>query len=602
MGGFFGRVTNVGGGKSAVASAAYNSRDKMSDELTGEIYNYSQHTNDNTYSHVTITDNAPLSYKNKNVLWNAVEQAEEGKNTRKAKQWLLAIPQELTVEQQQVCVRRFQDFLAEKGMCSQADIHEPESKRSAGKIEKNRHVHILATQRLIEENGEWAQIKEKKVYANCTDQNGKPAFNPELPTDAAHRVPVIDPETGEQKIRIRKGKGEEKLWHRVTIQDNPLSSPELIEESRQKWAEICNHFLQEEQHIDHRSYARQGVERIPEVREGYGQYANYDERVEYNRTVQLVNAAMEQTRSQTPEEIKQIKEELDGINRSIITTGDNRGAAEAPERAAADNQQSLRAAAQPEKATVTDTTGAARTTEQPDRVVKIGEEIETGRIRKQDANAKAAERINSLRENQSGVNSRIGSLRTAQSGSADTTPEISDRIDGIRAAINPVEAAERPEQRIERADFVVTGATADTTRYMQPGRVAEFGKTARRIGEEQSQAAERINSLRENQSGAFETVGGITGRLKQLRERIKQVIMSFFNKATAEPQPVPAAVPEDNQKILASFREQLLRNNQPDRTAEMLDYLKRHKANQKQWADIDNFQELSHIPRKPKGR
>ena len=612
MGGYFCRVTNVGGGKSVVASAAYNSRDTMQNELSGDVFDYSRHTHDNTYSHVTITQNAPLQYKNKNVLWNAVEQAEEGKGTRKAKQWLFAIPQELTDQEQQVCVRRFQDFLAEKGMCSQADIHEPDSRRSAGKIEKNKHVHILATQRLILPDESWAKYKEKKVNANCLDSEGKPAYDPELPTDAAHRIPVIDPETGEQKLRIRKGKGAEKLWHRVTIEDNPLSNPELIEESRQKWAEICNHFLQEHQHIDHRSYARQGVERVPEVREGYGQYTNYDERVEYNRTVQAFNAAIEQTKSQVPEEIKQLKEELNGINRSIVTIGDNRGTAATPERAAADHQQPLQPEQRIEKATATETPGAA-----PDAArTATAERIDQARIRTQEGNSQITGRIDRLRESPSGISDRISGLRTAQSDAGGTAADIPDRIAGIRDNVAPVEAAESTKQRTERADSVVTRGIADTAgTAVQPDRVVKFGEAVGRIGEEQSQAADRldsvrkgqsgtsdrISSLREAQSGAAETVGGITGRLKQLRDRIKQVIMSLINKPAAEPQPVPATVPEDNQKTLAVFREQLLRNNQPDHSAEMADYLARHKAKQKQWQEVGDMPQYN-IPHHRKGR
>jgi len=606
VGGYFCRVTNVGGGKYVVASAAYNSRNKMKNELSGDVFDYSRHTHDNTYSHVTITQNAPLTFRNKDVLWNAVEQAEQGKNTSKAKQWLFAIPQELTPQEQQVCVRRFQDFLASKGMCSQADIHEPDSRRSAGKIEKNKHVHILATQRLIMPDETWAEYKEKKVNANCLDANGKPAYDPELPTDAAHRIPVIDPETGEQKVRVRKGKGAEKLWHRVTIEDNPLSNPELIEESRKQWADICNHFLQEHQHIDHRSYARQGVERVPEVREGYGQYANYDERVEYNRTVRAVNAAIGQTKSQTPEEIKQIKEELYGISRSIINVGDNRRAAEAPERAAADNQQPLRAAAQSEKTTVTATNGEAKAADQPDRVGKFRERIEQNRIRIQEGNPEIRGRIDIMREGQPGINIRLDILRTTQPDSGETVADIPSRITGIRDNVAPVEDAERTEQRIERADFVARGAAADTAGTAeQPDRVGSLREAIKDFGEQQSGTAERLGSLREAQSGTGETVGGIADRIKQFRNRIKAFIERLMRKP-AEPQPVPATVsaektPEDSQKILAAFREQLLRSDQPDHSADMADYLARLKAKQKQWQEVGDMPQYN-IPHHHKRR
>lgn len=328
MSGYYARVSNISGAKSSVATSAYMSREKLKDDTMNRTFNYSGHEHDNTFSNITLCENAPAEWQDKSKLWNAVEEAEKGKNTRKARQWILAIPQELTREQQEEAVKMFQEFLAEKGMCSQADIHEAESKRSAATIEKNKHVHVLATQRLINAQGEWEQIKEKKVYANCTDSEGKPSYNPDIPSDKEHRIPVIDKETGEQKFRERKGKGREMLWERVTIQDNPLNKKELIEESRAKWAEICNQYLSVEQRIDNRSYERQGIDKISELHEGVGTYQDHDDRVEYNRTVKLANESMEIIKSVHPHEATEIKENLHGIRQGIEHDRDSGG----PER------------------------------------------------------------------------------------------------------------------------------------------------------------------------------------------------------------------------------------------------------------------------------
>ena len=230
MSGYYAKVSNISGGKSCVATSAYMSREKMKDEQMNHTFNYCGHEHDNTFSSVTLCKGAPEEWQDKEKLWNAVESEESGKNTRKAKQWILAIPQGMSEEQAQDAVKEFQSYLAEKGMCSQADIHEPESKRSASRIEKNVHVHVLATQRKINEHGEWEQIKEKKVYANCRDAEGKPAYNPDIPNDTAHRIAKIDPNTGLQKIGARN----RKEWERVTIQDNPFNKKEFIEESRSR--------------------------------------------------------------------------------------------------------------------------------------------------------------------------------------------------------------------------------------------------------------------------------------------------------------------------------------------------------------------------------
>lgn len=330
MSDYYAKVSNVSGGKSCVAASAYMSREKMKDEQMNHTFNYSAHEHDNTFSNVTLCKNAPEEWQDKEKLWNAVEEAEKGKNTRKAKQWILAVPQELTQEQAEKAVKDFQEWLAEKGMCSQADIHEPDSKRSVSQIEKNKHVHVMATQRLINEQGQWEQIKEKKVYANFLNAEGKPDYNPDIPNDTEHRIPKIDPETGEQKIGARN----RKEWERVKIQSNPLDSRELIEDSRAKWAEVCNKHLSAEQKIDHRSYDRQGIDKVAQIHEGIG-YHQQDERADYNRTVQEVNENMEQIKNKAPEVMKAIRRELNAVRESLEHDRDSR-------RSERDNQGAAR--------------------------------------------------------------------------------------------------------------------------------------------------------------------------------------------------------------------------------------------------------------------
>ena len=333
MSGYYAKVSNISGGKSCVATSAYMSREKMKDEQMNHTFNYSGHEHDNTFSNVTLCKGAPEEWQDKEKLWNAVESEESGKNTRKAKQWILAVPQGMSEEQAQDAVKEFQSYLAEKGMCSQADIHEPESKRSASRIEKNVHVHVLATQRKINERGEWEQIKEKKVYANCRDAEGKSAYNPDIPNDTAHRIAKIDPNTGMQKIGARN----RKEWERVTIQDNPFNKKEFIEESRAKWAEVCNKHLSAEQQIDHRSYERQGIDKVSEIHEGIG-FHQQDERAEYNKAVQEVNSTMETLKAQAPHELEQIRSEFNDIRESLEYDAVSRRTEERDQRTAGADQ------------------------------------------------------------------------------------------------------------------------------------------------------------------------------------------------------------------------------------------------------------------------
>lgn len=464
MSGYYAKVSNISGAKSSVATSAYMSREKLKDDTMNHTFNYSGHVHDNTFSNISLCANAPKEWQDKEKLWNAVEACEKGKNTRKAKQWILAIPHGLSQEQAESVVREFQEFLASKGMCSQADIHEPESKRSA--VEKNWHVHVLATQRLINEQGEWEQIKEKKVYANCRDSEGKPSYNPDIPNDKEHRIPVIDEETGEQKFRERKGKGREMLWERVTVQDNPLNKKELIEESRAKWAQLCNQYLSAEQKIDSRSYERQGIDKISELHEGVGTHQDYDDRVEYNRTIKMANESMATIKSVHPHEATEIKESLHGIRESLEHDRDS-GRSER-------NHQ-----------------GAARSD-----TASPGRENETER-RTPESTAAASTGTEEKREDWAEL---LRNYQTAERkrGTERVSGELSDTVSRIREQQRGVRSGQQTNDgNLERMGRQVQYAS---------GKVEGVGEKQRDNIQEQRSISEKLHSIRDRIKQAFENI------------------------------------------------------------------------------------------------
>ena len=67
------------GGKSAVASAAYRAGEKLKDNETGIIADYTRKSGI-VYSKVYLCENAPSEYQNREILWNAVHAAEKQKN------------------------------------------------------------------------------------------------------------------------------------------------------------------------------------------------------------------------------------------------------------------------------------------------------------------------------------------------------------------------------------------------------------------------------------------------------------------------------------------------------------------------------------------
>ena len=473
MSGYYARVSNISGAKSSVATSAYMSREKLKDDTMNRTFNYSGHEHDNTFSNITLCENAPKEWQDKAKLWNAVEEQEQGKNTRKARQWILAIPQEMTQEQQEEAVKKFQEYLAGKGMCSQADIHEAESKRSAATIEKNKHAHVLATQRLINEQGEWEQIKEKKVYANCRDSQGKPSYNPDIPNDKEHRIPVIDKETGEQKFRERKGKGREMLWERVTIQDNPLNKKELIEESRQKWAEICNQYLSAEQRIDNRSYERQGIDKISELHEGVGTHQDYDDRVEYNRTVKMANENMAAIKSVHPHEATEIKENLHGIRQSLEHDRDSR-------RSERDNQ------------------GAARSD-----TASPGRENDAER-RTPESTAAASTRAEEKREERTEFFRDIP-VTEREPGTARSVADSRERSKEFRSNVGELAETSSRIREVQSDNLREQSVVGKETESIRENlRTAESGQ--RENSQEQRSINEKLHSIRDRIKQAFESI------------------------------------------------------------------------------------------------
>ena len=75
--------------------------------------------------------------------------------------------------------------------------------------------------------------------------------------------PVLD-ENGVQKVGTRN----RKQWKRVLTDATGWNNPKNCELWRSEWANVCNAHLKTENHIDHRSYARQGKLEIPTIHEG----------------------------------------------------------------------------------------------------------------------------------------------------------------------------------------------------------------------------------------------------------------------------------------------------------------------------------------------
>lgn len=274
-------------GRSAVASAAYRAAEKLEDKETGLLHDYTK-KHGVVYKEIILPEYAPEKYKDRETLWNEVQKVEKRLNAQLAREIEVALPKELSFWDQITIVQVYVRMnFVEKGMCADWVLHD--------KGDGNPHAHIMLTTRLIKKNGQWGQ-KQKSVYK--LDEQGD-------------KIPVIDPKTGKQKVRIRKGKGEEKLWERTTIPANDWNSPKKAEEWREAWADCLNILLAPEKRVDHRSYARQGVDQEPTLHEGYAarkmeRQGKISERCQENREIRQRNQLLQNIR----EQLRMIKEKL----------------------------------------------------------------------------------------------------------------------------------------------------------------------------------------------------------------------------------------------------------------------------------------------------
>jgi hypothetical protein len=142
-----------GKGKSAVAKAAYNAREKLMDERTGETKDYSRMGDKPVFSGLFIPEEAPEWAHNRAALWNAAEAREKANNAVPAIEIDAALPHELTDEQRKRIVIDFvrEEFLR-KGYAADVNIHPPPREVEEGK-ELNHHVHILIARREMSAEG-----------------------------------------------------------------------------------------------------------------------------------------------------------------------------------------------------------------------------------------------------------------------------------------------------------------------------------------------------------------------------------------------------------------------------------------------------------------
>jgi ATP-dependent exoDNAse (exonuclease V) alpha subunit len=137
-------ISRKNGRYSVVAASAYRSGSKMRDERTDRIHDYSRRQKGVVESVILRPENAPGFTADRAGLWNTVELGEKRKDAQLAREFILAIPPELTDKQQmEAAVGWAQNELVSRGMVVEVSLHHT-------KTGNNPHVHILCTMRTLD--------------------------------------------------------------------------------------------------------------------------------------------------------------------------------------------------------------------------------------------------------------------------------------------------------------------------------------------------------------------------------------------------------------------------------------------------------------------
>ena len=149
------KVVSRGSGRSAVAASAYMSCSRMYNDYDGIQHDYTRKQG-LIYQEVMLPSMAPLEWNDREQLWNAVEENEKTKDSRLAREFVVALPVELDKDSNISLLQNFiQKNFVDMGMCADFAIHNTDG--------HNPHAHILLTVRPLNENGTW-QYKTEKEY------------------------------------------------------------------------------------------------------------------------------------------------------------------------------------------------------------------------------------------------------------------------------------------------------------------------------------------------------------------------------------------------------------------------------------------------------
>ena len=304
------KVVSRGAGRSAVAASAYLSCSRLYNDYDGIQHDYTKKQG-LVWQEVFLPAMAPPEWKDREQLWNAVEEVETAKDSRLAREFVVALPIELSRTEQIELLQEFirGQFVAD-GMCADAAIHDTDG--------HNPHAHILLTVRPLDERGKW-QYKTEKEYL-CMKNGEERGFTAaefrtaqaddwekQYPYKVGNKKVYMTPSAAEAQGLVRADKHPKSTRYG---RQNPISerwnSEEQLLTWRAAWADVTNRHLERagrEERIDHRSNAARGLDEIPTIHEGVAAQALerkgiISDRCEINRQIKADNALLRELKAE----------------------------------------------------------------------------------------------------------------------------------------------------------------------------------------------------------------------------------------------------------------------------------------------------------------
>jgi ATP-dependent exoDNAse (exonuclease V) alpha subunit len=137
-------ISREGRGRSVIAAAAYRAGTKLKDEARDKTFDYTRRGKSVIRSTILAPEGAPEWVFDSVKLWNTVEAGEKRVDAQLAREFVLALPRELSRDAQFELAKKWaQDELVAAGMVVELSHH---SSRDG----KNPHVHILCTLRKLD--------------------------------------------------------------------------------------------------------------------------------------------------------------------------------------------------------------------------------------------------------------------------------------------------------------------------------------------------------------------------------------------------------------------------------------------------------------------